>query len=81
MKVRCVYPRVVVVKMAIENQIAIFFFVYAPQCGCDTEVKGTFYDDLSIKMLKTHGKYIVLGILMVTNMKVCLDGLAMVSKC
>ena len=60
-EVRRVHARIIVVVVAIQNKLVTILSVYAPQCGCSTEEKDAFYDDLSMEMLKIQGHCVLLG--------------------
>ena len=53
-EVRRVHARIIVVVVAILDELVSILSVYAPQCGCSAEEKDSFYDDLSMEMLKNQ---------------------------
>ena len=55
-EVRHVITKMIIVEIAIKNQIVTFFSMYPHQCVCDTEEKNIFYNDLSMEMVERTGK-------------------------
>ena len=60
-EVRRINAWMMVVVIAFENETITIMSVYAPQCGCITEERDLFYHNLSVEMLKVHGKCVLLG--------------------
>ena len=60
-EVRRVHARIIVVVVVIQDELVSILSVYAPQCGCSAEAKDSFYDDLSMEMLKVQERCVLLG--------------------
>ena len=60
-EVRHVNVRMMLVVIAIESKVITVLLVCALQCVYSTEAKRLFYNNLSVEMLKVHGKYVLLG--------------------
>jgi len=52
---------IIVMELAVENEVITVLCVYAPQPGLNVEEKDLFYENSSREMLKVNGKCMILG--------------------
>jgi len=59
--VKCLNSRIIVMELAVENEVITVLSVYAPQPGLSIEEINLFYENLSKEMLNVNGKCVILG--------------------